>query len=88
MGILRRVSPKHAAAAEQESREWFVICGECGTERTWRQLGGIRYKASSKGKKMMLKCPTCDARRWHSVERRRPDEQTEPGDDRWRGAFD
>ena len=87
MGIMRRVSPKHAAAAEQESREWFFICDECGTARSYRSMGGIRYKAASKGKKMYMQCPTCGRRRWHSVERRRqPD--AEPPDDRFKSAFD
>ena len=70
MGILRRVSPKHADAAERESREWLYICSECGTARSVRSLGGIRYKAKSKGKRVLMGCPTCGEKHWHAVERR------------------
>jgi DNA-directed RNA polymerase subunit RPC12/RpoP len=71
MGALRRISPRRAEEAEQESREWLFICDECGAERSYRSMGGIRWKAASKGKKTYMKCPTCGQRRRHSVERRR-----------------
>lgn len=70
MSLMRRFAPRHAEAAERESREWFFVCRECGTARSYRELGGIRYKAASKGKRTLMKCPRCRARRWHSVERR------------------
>jgi hypothetical protein len=70
MWLMRRLAPRHADAAERESREWFFICRECGTARSYRELGGIRYKAASRGKRTLLSCPTCGVRRWHSVERR------------------
>jgi prevent-host-death family protein len=72
MSIMRRFSPATAAAAEQESREWFFVCGQCGTARSVRQLGGIRYKASSRGAKRRMFCPTCGTSRWHDLVRRRP----------------
>jgi DNA-directed RNA polymerase subunit RPC12/RpoP len=72
MWLLRRFSPKRAEAAERESREWFFVCSECGTARSYAELGGIRYGASSKGKRTVLRCPTCGVRRVHSVERRSP----------------
>jgi hypothetical protein len=70
MAILRRFAPRQAEAAERESREWFFVCGKCGTARSYRQLGGIRYKAASKGKRAYMACPSCGVRQWHSVERR------------------
>jgi hypothetical protein len=72
MRLMRRFAPEHAAAAERESREWFVVCPECGNARSYAELGGIRYGAYSRGKRTRLACPTCDVKRWHKVERRRP----------------
>jgi hypothetical protein len=71
MSVMRRFAPGAAAAAEQESREWFTVCSNCGTARSVRQLGGIRYKASSKGAKRRMFCPTCGTSHWHDLERRR-----------------
>jgi hypothetical protein len=71
MRLMRRVAPKHAEAAERESREWFIVCLECGTARSYAELGGIRYGARSSGKRTRLTCPTCGVKRWHAVERRR-----------------
>ena len=72
MRVMRRFAPRHAEAAERESREWFVVCPECGTARSYAELGGIRYGAYSRGKRMRLACPACGVKRWHAVERRRP----------------
>jgi rubrerythrin len=70
MWLMRRFAPKHAEAAERESREWFFVCRECGTARSYAELGGIRYGAYSRGKRTRLTCPACGVKRWHSVERR------------------
>ena len=70
MRLMKRFAPKHAEAAERESREWFVVCRECGHARSYAELGGIRYGASSKGKVTRMTCPSCGVNRWHSVERR------------------
>ena len=60
-----------AADVERESREWFVICPSCGLERTYWDLGGVRYKAWSRGKRTGLRCPSCGKWGMHRVERRR-----------------
>ena len=60
-----------AAEIERESREWFVVCPKCGLERTYWDIGGIRYKAASRGKRIGLRCPSCGKRSMHPVERRR-----------------
>ena len=65
-----RVAPGRAADIERESREWMVICPSCAHERSYWALGGVRYGAKSKGKRMRLQCPGCGARGWHRVERR------------------
>ena len=69
MWLMRRFAPKHAEAAERESREWFFVCSTCGTARSYAELGAIRYGARSKGKRARLTCPTCGVKRWHKVER-------------------
>ncbi len=68
--IVLRLMPRRAEAIERESREWFVICPNCGLERTIWDLGGVRYKASSRGKRSGLRCPSCGKRGMHRVERR------------------
>ena len=78
MRLLRRFAPGHAEAAARESREWHVVCPECGATRSWASLGGIRYKAASKGKRVRLMCPACRQRRWHRVERRAPPDDQQP----------
>ena len=55
---------------ERQSREWFVICPSCGHERTYWDIGGVRYKARSKGKRTGLRCPSCGKRGMHAVEHR------------------
>jgi hypothetical protein len=59
-----------AADIERESREWFVVCPNCGLERTYWDIGGVRYKARSRGKRLGLGCPSCGKRSMHAVERR------------------
>jgi predicted RNA-binding Zn-ribbon protein involved in translation (DUF1610 family) len=59
-----------AADIERESREWFVVCPKCGLERTYWDIGGVRYKARSRGKRIGLRCPSCGKRSMHRVERR------------------
>ena len=71
VSTMRRFSPEAAEAAEQESREWFFVCSTCGTARSVRELGGIRFKAPSEGAKRRMFCPACDTARWHDLERRR-----------------
>ena len=68
--LVLRLMPGRAADIERESREWKVICPNCGHERSYWEIGGVRYKAKSKGKRMRMQCPNCGERRWHKVERR------------------
>lgn len=55
------------AAMEAESKSWMMKCPNCGHERSIWELGGIRYKAASAGKKMYRACPNCGQRGWHTV---------------------
>ena len=80
MRLLRRLSPPAAASAEQESTEWYLICRKCGNERTYADVGAVRYGAYSKGKVTGFQCPVCDKFRLHKIERRRsPDPGAGPG---------
>lgn len=54
---------------EAESRQWMVKC-PCGVERSVWELGGVRYGASSRGKKILRRCDGCGRLRWHSVYRK------------------
>ncbi len=68
--VERITSTGRFAAMERESREWIVTCPECGYEGDFWEMGGIRYKAASVGKRMRARCPSCGKRSMHSVERR------------------
>ena len=74
-----RLMPGHAAEIERESREWDVVCPSCGHTRSYWDIGGIRYKAASSGKRIGLRCPACGARGLHAVERRSDGTDAAPG---------
>jgi hypothetical protein len=74
--IVIRLMPGRAEEIERQSREWFVICPNCGLERTYWDIGGVRYKAGSRGKRIGLRCPSCDKRAMHVVERRPSGDQS------------
>ena len=62
--------PKRAAEIERQSREWMLICPDCANERSYWEIGGVRYRAKSVGKRVRLACPACGRRTWHRVEHR------------------
>jgi len=64
------VSKEKMVAIEKESREWMLQC-PCGAETSYWDTGGIRYKASSAGKKIFMRCPTCHTRAWMNVHRKK-----------------
>jgi hypothetical protein len=68
--LVMRLMPGQADEIERQSREWFVVCPQCGLERSYWDLGGIRYKARSHGKRIGLRCPSCGRRGMHVVEDR------------------
>jgi predicted RNA-binding Zn-ribbon protein involved in translation (DUF1610 family) len=49
------------------------VCPTCGFERTYWDIGGVRYKARSRGKRIGLRCPSCGKRAMHAVEHRPSD---------------
>ena len=68
--IVLRLMPGRADEIERQSREWFIVCPNCGFERTYWDIGGVRYKARSRGKRLGLSCPSCGKRAMHAVEHR------------------
>jgi hypothetical protein len=68
--IVLRLLGSRAEAIERESREWFITCANCGFDRTSWDLGGIRYKAKSRGKWIRMRCRSCGKRGPHPVEHR------------------
>ena len=70
--LVTRLMPGRAAEIERESREWDVVCPKCGHKRSVWDVGGIRYKAASKGKRIGSTCPSCGARGMFEVVRHRP----------------
>jgi len=48
-----------AAAMKAESKAWKIRCCTCGTEKSVWDVGGIRYKAASKKKFTLVRCPKC-----------------------------
>jgi DNA-directed RNA polymerase subunit RPC12/RpoP len=68
--LVMRLMPGRADEIERQSREWFIQCPSCGFERTYWDIGGVRYKARSRGKRIGLRCPSCGRRAMHAVEHR------------------
>lgn len=62
----RRTPDGKMGDVEAESRSWMVKC-PCGFEQSIWDLGGVRYGAYSKGKKILRRCTECGRFRWHSV---------------------
>lgn len=59
---------KWAADIQAESQGWLLRCPTCGTARSVWEMGGIRYKASAKGRTVYAMCPTCGQRQNMSLE--------------------
>jgi DNA-directed RNA polymerase subunit RPC12/RpoP len=63
--LFAKLMPKKTMEAmEADSRDWMVQC-PCGHERSVWEMGGIRYGASSTGKRTLLRCEKCGKRKWH-----------------------
>jgi predicted RNA-binding Zn-ribbon protein involved in translation (DUF1610 family) len=58
-----------AADVERESREWLIVCPNCGLERSYWEIRRS-VKARSRGKRLGLRCPSCGKRSMHAVEHR------------------
>jgi len=69
--VMMAVLPEASAKSmEAESREWMHIC-QCGHARSAWELGGIRWGASGKPRRL-VSCPACGKCTWHTVSRNPP----------------
>ena len=62
-------SPQGRAAIQAESESWVWTCPKCQAQRNVWEMGGVRYKAFSRGKFTYLKCGSCGVRSWMPLER-------------------
>lgn len=65
MAILPR---SWAESMRTESRSWMIRCTGCGASRSVWDVGGIRWKACSVGKRTLVRCPHCGGIRVAVVE--------------------
>lgn len=61
---------KWSAAMRADSEKWLLTCPQCGAVHSVWDIGGIRYKATSKGKRVGVKCPACGQRSMMKMERK------------------
>jgi hypothetical protein len=67
--LLAVLPAKWAQNLETESRQWIMKCPSCSHEKSIWDLGGIRWGAAGKPKRLMM-CPQCRQLTWHEVSRR------------------
>lgn len=62
--FVRLFPKKWAQSMEEDSRRWFMKCTHCDHERSYWEMGGIRWKAKGNQRNFM-KCINCGKRSWH-----------------------
>ena len=62
-----------AESMKRDSQAWKIRCTKCDFMKSIWDVGGIRWKAYSRGKRTLIRCPHCRAFRAAAVEHR-PDE--------------
>ncbi|MGE3409193.1 MAG: phage terminase large subunit family protein [Pirellulales bacterium] len=67
--ILAIVPAPWARAMRAESEQWRLRCLTCGNSRSVWEAGGIRWKAKSTSKRVMVRCPHCGCPRQAAIER-------------------
>lgn len=65
--IVNRLPATWVEALRVESEKWLIKCLVCGYTISVWEIGGIRYKAISRGKFTLRRCPTCGRIRIMSV---------------------
>ena len=68
--LIARLPKTWYDAIRTESEEWIFTCPECGLARSVWDIGGVRYKAVSAGKRSLVWCPQCQQMRWMPLTRR------------------
>ena len=59
--LIRLLPQRWSSALRAESEQWLLTCPVCGTVRSVWDIGGVRYKAYSRGKITGVFCLTCRA---------------------------
>jgi hypothetical protein len=68
--LFMKVLPKSwAEQMRADSEAWRVRCCTCGESRSIWELGGIRWKAYSSGKRTLIRCTRCGMIRVAAVEK-------------------
>lgn len=62
-----------AKSMEADSRRWHMRCEKCGFERSYWDMGGIRWKAKG-DQRNYQKCTSCGKRSWHRSYRKENEE--------------
>ncbi len=58
--IFKFILPRKAfEAIERESKAWQIVCDSCGNTISCWELGGLRFGAVSKGKRVWTRCAGC-----------------------------
>lgn len=68
--LIARLPRKWYDAMRAESEEWIFTCPQCGLARSVWEIGGVRYKAVSAGKRSLVWCTNCKQLRWMPLNRR------------------
>lgn len=63
--LFQAILPRQMAESmEADSRDWKLRCPNCGHERSFWEIGGIRWKAVGNPRNL-LRCPNCGQLTWH-----------------------
>ena len=65
--LVNRLPAPWSQAIRAESESWLLRCAVCGTTRSVWEAGGVRSRAASRGKAVVIRCPTCGRLRTMSV---------------------
>jgi hypothetical protein len=70
--IVLRLMRSRAEEIERQTKEWIVVCPNCELERTFWDIGAVRYGARRRGKGfgIGMRCPRCRQRGMHPVSHR------------------
>jgi uncharacterized Zn finger protein len=69
--LVTSLLPKEwSAAIQAESESWLLACSVCGSVRSVWEVGGVRFKAASVGKRVMVRCAQCGQLRLMSMQRK------------------
>jgi hypothetical protein len=65
---------KWGDALRADSEKWLLTCPKCGFVQSVWDIGGVRYKGYSKGKRVGVRCLSC--KQWSMMPmERKPDIQ-------------